>query len=81
MIGGLVMVKIDKTLDIKGLVCPRPKALTMKTLENMVPGQVLMVVTSDRSTKQSIPSLCASRGYKVLALAEDGGTIYFTIQK
>lgn len=75
------MVKIDKTLDIKGLTCPRPKVLTMKTLEDMEPGQVLRVITNDQSIKQSIPPLCESLGYKVLELTEDTGAICLTIQK
>jgi tRNA 2-thiouridine synthesizing protein A len=73
--------KADKTLDVRGLVCPRPKVITERTLEKMKTGQSLCVITNDMNTKQSIPSLCESLGYEILAFSEDGGVLYFTIRK
>lgn len=73
--------KADKTLDVRGLVCPRPKAVTERTLEKMEPGQSLQVITDDMTTKQSITSFCESRGYEILAFREDVGILYFTIRK
>ncbi len=73
--------KADKTLDVRGLVCPRPKVITERTLEKMQPGQSLCVITNDMNTKHSIPSLCESLGYEILAFSEDGGVLYFTIRK
>ena len=72
---------VDKTLDIRGLVCPRPKVVTERTLEKMEPGQSLQVITDDMSTRQSIPSLCESRRYEILTLRENMGLLYFTIRK
>jgi tRNA 2-thiouridine synthesizing protein A len=73
--------KVDKTLDVRGLVCPRPRAVTERTLEMMESGQSLCVITNDLSTKQSIPLLCESLGYEILYLIEDAGVLYFTIRK
>lgn len=73
--------KADKTLDVTGLSCPRPKAITMSVLDTMEPGQSLRVITNDRSTRQSIPELCVSCGYRLLESAEEKGMLYFTIQK
>jgi len=73
--------KVDKTLDIRGLVCPRPKVVTERTLEKMGSGQSLQVITDDMSTRQSIPSFCESRGYEILAFRENMGILYFTIRK
>ena len=72
---------VDKTLDIRGLVCPRPKVVTERTLEKMGPGQSLQVITDDMSTRQSIPLFCESRRYEILALRENKGILYFTIRK
>ncbi len=74
-------IKVDKTLDVRGLVCPRPKVIAEHTLEKMESGQSLCVITNDMSTMQSIPSLCESMGYEVLDFSEDGGVLYFTIRK
>jgi tRNA 2-thiouridine synthesizing protein A len=73
--------KVDKTLDVRGLACPRPKAVTERTLEKMKSGQSLQVITDDMSTRQSIPSFCESLGYELLNFREDGGVLYFTIRK
>lgn len=75
------VLKIDKTLDIKGLVNPRPTIITEHTLREMNPGQVLRVITNDVSTKRSIPELCKGRGYKLLELQEEAGALCFIIQK
>lgn len=74
-------VKIDKVLDVKGLVCPRPMVMTMNTLKTMEKGQVLHVLANDSSTKHSIPALCERSGYKLLEMKDESGTINFVIQK
>ena len=73
--------KVDKTLDIRGLVCPRPKVVTERILEKMGSGQSLQVITDDMSTRQIIPLFCESRGYEILAFRENMGILYFTIRK
>jgi len=53
----------------------------MDVLDTMQPGQSLRVITNDRTTRQSIPELCVSCGYRLLESLEEQGTLYFTIQK
>lgn len=74
-------VKIDKELNVIGMVCPRPMIMTMSTLKTMDQGQVLMVKANDSSTKNSIPALCERGGYKLIEMKEEGGNITFIIQK
>lgn len=74
-------VKIDRELDVKGLVCPRPMIMSMNTLKSMASGQVLKIIANDSSTKHSIPALCERAGYKLIELSEEGGTYIFIIQK
>ena len=73
--------RVDKTLDIKGVHAPRPNELTLNTLERMISGQVLQVITNDRATKTTIPSLCSEHGFILLEIKDDRGTLYFTIRK
>lgn len=74
-------VKVDKTLDVKGLVCPRPMVMTMNTLKAMEKGQVLHVIANDSSTKHTIPALCERAGYKLVEMRDEAGNINFVIQK
>ncbi len=74
-------VKINKVLDLKGLVCPRPMNMTMSTLKLMEKNQVLKVICNDSTTKHSVPGLCERGGFRLLELKEEGGVISFIIQK
>ena len=74
-------IKIDKVLDVKGLPCPTPTAMTSKTLKDMQKGKTLQVITNDVTTKQSIPSLCSQEGYTLLDLKDQDGLICFIVKK
>ncbi len=74
-------VKIDRELDVKGLVCPRPMVMSMTNLKAMAPGQVLKIIANDSSTKHSLPALCERAGYKLLEQREEMGAFIFIIQK
>lgn len=75
------MVPTDKILDIKGLARPRAEVVTRNTLAGMLPGQVLMVITTCRTIKQEMFSLCQGAGCTVLQMQEDGGNLCIQIQK
>jgi TusA-related sulfurtransferase len=76
-----VMAHADKTLDIKGLVQPRPAIVIEMTMNQLDPGQVLSVITNDAGAKESVPALCTRRGYALLETSVEGGTFHFQIQK
>ena len=75
------MAHADKTLDIKGLVRPRPAIVIAMTMDQLEPGQVLSVITNDAAARETVPALCAERGYALLETTNEGGTLRFTIQK
>jgi tRNA 2-thiouridine synthesizing protein A len=72
---------IDKILNVKGLLCPAPTVMTIKTLKEMGKGKTLQVITDDITTKQSIPLLCSEEGYRLVELKEKEGLLYFIIHK
>lgn len=39
-----------KTLDVKGLKCPMPIVKTKKELDTLAPGEVLMVIATDKGS-------------------------------
>lgn len=75
------MLRTDKMLDIKGLVSPRTEAITEKTLTAMGPGQVLTVVTTDRTVQKKMHLLCSTLACKLLDMREIDGALYIQIQK
>ncbi len=74
-------VRTDKTLDIKGLVSPRAETVTRSTLAGMQPGQVLTVITTCRTLKHKISSLCDTLNCTVLEINEEDGNFAIQIQK
>ena len=74
-------IRIDKILDVKGLICPVPTVMTMNTLKEMDRGKILQVLTDDNTTRLSIPSLCERAGYKLLELGVEDGVLYYLIKK
>jgi len=78
---GLLMAHADKTLDIIGLVEPRPAIVIEMTMGQLGPGQILSVITNDAAARESVQALCAERGYALLETTREGGTFHFTIQK
>ncbi len=77
----MIDIRIDKVLDFKGLICPRPMIMTMSMLKSMEKNQVLKVICNDSTTKHSMPGLCERGGFRLLELKEEGGVISFIIQK
>ncbi len=77
----MVKVKIDKFLDVKGLICPRPMIMTMSTLKSMEKDQVLKVICNDSTTKHSVPGLCETSDFRLLEMKDEEGIISFIIQK
>ncbi len=75
------MFKIDKTLDIQGLVPPRSRTVIETTMTELDRGLTLRVLTKDRETRESIPALCQSLGYTLLELGTEQGIIAITIRK
>lgn len=77
----MIDIRIDKILDLKGLICPRPMIMTMSMLKSMEKNQVLKVTCNDSTTKHSVPGLCERSGFRLLELKEESGVISFIIRK
>ena len=74
-------VKIDRFLNLSGLLCPNPSLITAKKLEDMKSGEILEVVCSDKSVKVSIPDLCRKGDYELVETRDEKGLIHFIIRK
>ena len=73
-------VKIDRTLDARGLSCPMPLVKARKEVNELQPGQVLEVLSTDRGSVKDFQGW-ASAAPTVELLAqetrtEDGKEIY-----
>ena len=66
-------IKVDKTLDVKGEICPNPDVKTMTTLEKMEKGQILEVLVDYPLSVERIPKNAENRKHKVLKVEKISG--------
>jgi len=67
-------IKVDKTLDVKGEICPNPDVRTLTTLEKMEKGQILEVLLDYPLSVERIPRNVENRKHKVLKVEKIDGT-------
>jgi len=76
-----VDIKVDQTLDAKGLSCPLPILKTKKAVEALAKDQVLKVVTTDPGSKNDMASWAKRTGNEILKMDEGSGSFTFYIKK
>lgn len=59
-----------QTLDARYLLCPLPVIRTQQKVKNLLPGDVLEVISTDPGALQDIPAWCRINGHRVLETAE-----------
>lgn len=74
-------IKVDKTLDVKGVGSERIGALAKTALGSMCAGQVLKIVTDDPSTRSVISDICSDKGHLLIESQEDKGMLLYAIKK
>ncbi len=73
--------RADMVIDVKGLRCPRPLLTAKQTLEKMQPGQTLLVLATDSTTKSSFPPYLNRSGDELLTIETAGEEIRIYIRK
>ncbi len=74
-------IKVDQTLDAKGLSCPLPILKTKKAVEALSKNQVLKVETTDPGSKNDMASWAKRTGNEILKVEEGAGSFAFYIKK
>jgi len=68
----------DQTVDASGLTCPLPILRAKKALARMAGGQVLKVITTDRSAVRDFQAFCKQTGNALLAQEAQGdGAVHY----
>ena len=75
--------KPDRTLDVRGQVCPIPVIETSKAIKEMAVGQILEVITSDPHSKSDIRVWTERTNNELLYMEEEpaSSTYRFYIRK
>jgi len=72
--------KPNLSLDLRGEHCPYNAIATLETLDTMLPGQLLEVVTDCSQSVQGIPEDAKLKGYNCLAVEQHGPLFRFLIE-
>ncbi|MFN3276090.1 MAG: sulfurtransferase TusA family protein [Paracoccus sp. (in: a-proteobacteria)] len=69
-------------VDARGLLCPLPVLRLRKALQDVVPGQALVLLTSDPMAVVDVPHFCGQAGHAMLsARAIEDGAHEFTVAR
>ncbi len=74
-------IKVDQSLDAKGLSCPLPILKTKKAVEALAKDQVLKVETTDPGSKNDMAAWAKRTGNEILKVEEGTGSFTFYIKK
>lgn len=71
----------DDILDVVGLCCPMPLALTMERIKEMKNGEILEVLLDDEDAVFDIPKWCKKDGHRFMRLEKEGEIYNLYIKK
>jgi TusA-related sulfurtransferase len=61
-------IKVDKTIDIRGQVCPYTFVRSKLAIEKMNVGEVLEIVLDHKAAVENVPKSMENEGQKVLKI-------------
>lgn len=74
-------MKVNETLDAKGLACPMPIVKTKKAITNLDAGNVLEVLATDPGSRSDIQAWADSTGHQYLGTVEEGEVLKHYLRK
>lgn len=74
-------MKVNLTLDAKGLACPMPIVRTKKSIDQIEAGEVLEVLATDKGSKADIAAWAEKVGHQYLGTMEEGDVLKHYIRK
>lgn len=70
-------LQADKTVDARGTSCQGPILVAKQGIVDAKVGEIVAVVTTDRSTKRDLPAWARKMGHEFLGMVEERG--YFKL--
>lgn len=74
-------IKIDSSLDARGLGCPMPLLKAKKAFDGLQAGEVLEIVGTDPGSKNDFPNWAERTGNEYLGFVEEGDHYKFYMKK
>ncbi|MDF3036266.1 MAG: sirA-like family protein [Paucimonas sp.] len=74
-------MEFDKELDARGMACPLPILKTKKALADMLTGDVLKVVATDKNSVRDFHAFARQTGNDLLSFEEQGKEFVFFMRR
>jgi TusA-related sulfurtransferase len=74
-------LKVDKTVDYKGLFCPMPIVKVSKDIKEIEVGQVLEMLADDPGSKPDMEAWVKQTGHEMVDTQEEGGVFKFYVRR
>ena len=74
-------IKIEKTMDLKGMPCPMPVVKVSKGIKEIEVGQVLMAETTDPGALADFPAWARTSGNEIIKTDQGGDSTRFYIKR
>ena len=71
----------ERTLDLKGLLCPIPVVKLSQAVKTVDVGSVIEAVATDPGVLVDIPAWCRSTGNELLTMERAAGTVTFRVRR
>jgi tRNA 2-thiouridine synthesizing protein A len=74
-------LKVDRSLDCQGMLCPMPIYQASLALKELLNGNVLEVICTDPGSKRDFPAFAKQSGNELIQVHEDGERNLFYLRK
>ncbi|MCL5075785.1 MAG: sulfurtransferase TusA family protein [Chloroflexi bacterium] len=74
-------LKPDRSLDLRGTVCPFNFVKTKLALEEMAPDQLLEIIIDDGEPVRNVPRSIKNEGHKIVEVENWGNAFRLLIRK
>ncbi|HJX38529.1 MAG TPA: sulfurtransferase TusA family protein [Anaerolineae bacterium] len=74
-------MRVDKTVDYKGLFCPMPIVKISRAIKEIEVGQVLEMLADDPGSKADMQAWAKQTGHELVSMLEEGGVFKFYVRR
>ena len=74
-------IKVEKSMDLKGLPCPMPVVKVSKGIKDVEIGQVIEAVTTDPGSLTDFPAWARTSGNEIVKTEQSDDVIKFYIKR
>jgi len=77
----IVPIQADRTVDCKGMACPMPIIKTKKAMDELLAGQVIEVIATDKGSLADIQGWGRNAGHQYLGTVEQDDVLKHYLRK